>query len=59
MTDFITFNVPKCFFSYVIFGYIGCKIDVEMKDGSRVPVSRRLYITVMKDFNLYMAGKTV
>lgn len=35
------------------------KIDVEMKDGSRVPVSRRLYITVMKDFNLYMAGKTV
>ena len=32
MTDFITFNVPKCFFSYVIFGYIGCKIDVEMND---------------------------
>ena len=32
MTDFITYQIPKCFYSYVIFGYIGCKIDIEIND---------------------------
>ena len=32
MDDFIKNNVPKCFYSYVIFGYIGCKIDIDIND---------------------------
>ena len=26
------FNVPDIFYSFVIFGYVGCKIDVDLKD---------------------------
>ena len=26
------FNVPDIFYSYVIFGYVGCKIDVDLQD---------------------------
>ena len=36
MSDFITYKVPKCFYSYVILGYIGCKIDIEINDISNV-----------------------
>ena len=32
LTDFIKFEIPKCFYSYVIFGFIGCKIDIELND---------------------------
>ena len=30
LTDFIQFNIPKCFYCYVIFGFVGCKIDIEI-----------------------------
>ena len=29
---FHIFNIPKIFYSHVIFGYVGCKIDVEIND---------------------------
>ena len=32
LKNFKVFNVPKIFYDYVIFGYIGCKIDVDIKD---------------------------
>ena len=32
LRHFHSFNIPKMFYSYVIFGYVGCKIDVDIKD---------------------------
>ena len=32
LRNFFIFNVPDIFYSYVIFGYVGCKIDVDLKD---------------------------
>jgi hypothetical protein len=29
---FHAFNIPKMFYSHIIFGYVGCKIDVDIKD---------------------------
>ena len=32
LRNFFMFNIPDFFYSYVIFGYVGCKIDVDLKD---------------------------
>ena len=32
LKNFLIFNIPNNFYSYVIFGYVGCKIDVDIKD---------------------------
>ena len=32
LIPFQNFRVPKIFYSHVIFGYVGCKIDVDIKD---------------------------
>ena len=32
LKNFYSFNIPKIFYSHVIFGYVGCKIDIDMQD---------------------------
>ena len=32
LKNFKIFNIDKIFYNYVIFGYVGCKIDVDIKD---------------------------
>ena len=32
LRHFYMFNIPKLFYSHVIFGYVGCKIDVDIRD---------------------------
>ena len=32
LKNFKIFNVSKIFYDYVIFGYVGCKIDIDIKD---------------------------
>lgn len=32
LKNFYTFKIPNIFYSYVIFGYVGCKIDIEIQD---------------------------
>ena len=32
LNDFKKFHISKCFFSYLIYGYVGCKIDFDIMD---------------------------
>ena len=45
--DFVTNNIPKCFLSYVIFGFIGCKIDIEIND-SPTTANKKMDIIIIE-----------
>ena len=35
LKDFVDSNIPECFYSTVIYGYIGCKIDVDLDENKK------------------------
>ena len=57
MADFITYKVPKCFFSYVILGYIGCKIDIEINDAPSGQNKKLDLIIIERTHREYMLFK--
>ncbi|QTE71685.1 response regulator transcription factor [Clostridiales bacterium FE2011] len=56
------YGFVQCHQGYIVnMGLISgfSKTEVTMSDGSEVPISRRLYTVMMREFNMYIAGKMV
>ena len=54
LNDFRAYNVPMCFYNYIIFGYVGGKIDVEIITVPEEPPKKIDFIIIERYHKDYM-----
>ena len=57
LNDFRAYNVPRCFYNYVIFGFVGGKLDVEIITEPEEPPKKIDFIIIERIHKDYMLFK--
>ena len=57
LSDFRAYNIPLCFYNYVIFGYVGGKIDVEIINNPEEPPKKIDFVIIERTHKDYMLFK--
>ena len=57
LSDFRAYNIPLCFYNYVIFGYVGGKLDVEIINNPEEPPKKIDFVIIERTHKDYMLFK--